>query len=163
MSAFSHSPVFNWAVGIGIPQVTLTKKLWSSIFLLTVGALALLTMGSVFAKLIGDRITQSIYQLGPPAMALGHGDQAERLEQEMRLMKQRLEQSEALQCSIFEEAPDAILLVASSGLIVRANAQAQSMFGYTEEQFLRLTVENLMPEEVRHRHVPLRDAFLPRP
>ncbi|WP_292935950.1 histidine kinase dimerization/phosphoacceptor domain -containing protein [Noviherbaspirillum sp.] len=90
-------------------------------------------------------------------------DLAERAEQEMRAIKQRLEHSEAFQRRIFEEAPNAIILVAPSGRIVRANAEAEKVFGYTGEQLLGLFVEDLLPREVAEHHKSLRESFFADP
>lgn len=70
---------------------------------------------------------------------------------------------EALQRSIFEEAPDAILLVTPSGLILRANLEAQRLFGYSRGQLQAMAVENLLPEGARYRHVGLRQDYFGAP
>lgn len=93
----------------------------------------------------------------------GERDRAEKAEQEIRLIKQQLEQSEALQRSIFEGAPDAVLLVASSGLIVHANRGAESVFGYIRDQLIGLAVEDLLPIAARQHHLGLRDSFFAQP
>ena len=90
-------------------------------------------------------------------------DRAEQAQQQIRQIQQQLERSEALQRAIFEQAPDAILLVALSGAIVRANAEAERVFGYTPAQLQRMTVEELLPEEARQRHAALRASFFAAP
>lgn len=60
---------------------------------------------------------------------------------------------------LLESAPDAIVIVAPSGLIVLANAQAEKMFGYTRRELLGSPVEMLMPERFRERHRQHRRHF----
>jgi PAS domain S-box-containing protein len=90
-------------------------------------------------------------------------DQAEKTAQDIRLVQQKLERSEALQRGIFEEASDALLLVAPAGSIVRANAEAERVFGYTREELRGLIVEELMPQGSRCRHMAHRQAFFAAP
>ncbi|HJV86414.1 MAG TPA: histidine kinase dimerization/phosphoacceptor domain -containing protein [Noviherbaspirillum sp.] len=90
-------------------------------------------------------------------------DLAAKAEREMRTIKQRLEHSEAFQRRIFEEAPNAIILVEPSGRIVRANAEAERVFGYSGEELLRLRVEDLVPEESTGRHQALRESYSEHP
>lgn len=90
-------------------------------------------------------------------------DEAERAERELTRVKQELEQSEALQRGIFDKGPDAILLVAPSGRILRANQQAARLFGYPRERLLALTAEDLVPPAERQRQAALRRDFLSDP
>ncbi|HEX2531264.1 MAG TPA: PAS domain S-box protein [Burkholderiaceae bacterium] len=90
-------------------------------------------------------------------------DKAEQAEREMRDAKQQLERSEAFLRGVFEETPDAVLLVAPTGRIVRASAQAETTFGYPLAQLLTMTVEDLLPPEVRQHHPALRQSFLASP
>lgn len=86
-------------------------------------------------------------------------DLAEKAERELRATQQQLEHSEAFQRRIFEEAPDAILLVSQSGRIVRANMEAEAIFGYTNEQLLALSIEDLMPDQFRQHHQAARTSY----
>lgn len=72
-------------------------------------------------------------------------DCAERAKHAIRMVKDEMEKSEILQRGIFEQAPDAILLVSASGQIVKANAEAARLFGYAAEQLLSLKAEALIP------------------
>lgn len=51
--------------------------------------------------------------------------------------------------TLFNLANDAILLVAENGKILEANAQAVSMYGYTEEEFLNLSITDLRDESTK--------------
>lgn len=90
-------------------------------------------------------------------------DLAEKAEQELRIAQQQLEHSEAFQRRIFEKAPDAILLVAQSGRIIRANMEAEAIFGYTNKQLLALSIEDLMPNEFRQHHQAIRASYFSDP
>lgn len=68
---------------------------------------------------------------------------------------------------VFQAAPDAQLLVSSSGTIREANGQAISLFGYARDELIGARVELLLPESLvdiheRHRESYMRDPQ-PRP
>ncbi|HWH56919.1 MAG TPA: PAS domain-containing sensor histidine kinase [Terriglobales bacterium] len=60
---------------------------------------------------------------------------------------------------LIEYAPDAILQVDSSGAILIANRTAESLFGYSREELVRLNVDALVPEGIRHKHAADRARF----
>lgn len=53
---------------------------------------------------------------------------------------------------LLQFAPDAILLVDSSGAIAYANEAVKLLFGYSAEQILGMNVEQLIPQRYRERH-----------
>lgn len=53
---------------------------------------------------------------------------------------------------LFENAPDATILVDHTGKIVRANAQVETVFRAPRAEVVGKTVEQLMPERFRARH-----------
>lgn len=61
--------------------------------------------------------------------------------------------------SIFEAAPDGIIVFAPDARIETANAYAAQIFGYPLEQFLRLSVEDLVPEAYMEDHVAWREEY----
>lgn len=61
--------------------------------------------------------------------------------------------------SALDAAPDAMIIIDSSGAIQFANRQVSSVFGYTHEQVVGQPVELLMPERFRTRHVGHRDQY----
>ncbi len=54
--------------------------------------------------------------------------------------------------NLFDFAPNAIIAVDQQGLILQANRQAETMFGYTSAEMIGRPVETLMPDSFRHRH-----------
>ncbi len=65
--------------------------------------------------------------------------------------------------SLFETAPDAVIVVDRDGRIVLANAQAGRLFGYAEHGLLGLAVEMLLPESLRAVHGVHRARFMGNP
>ncbi|WP_417763358.1 response regulator [Shewanella sp.] len=61
--------------------------------------------------------------------------------------------------AVLEAAPEAMLIVEDSGALVFSNSRCQSLLGYSAEQLLNMTVEELLPERFRSQHLPLRQAF----
>ncbi|MGH8742949.1 MAG: PAS domain S-box protein, partial [Burkholderiales bacterium] len=64
---------------------------------------------------------------------------------------------------LFESAPDAIVVVDASGLIVRVNAQVQAIFGHSREDLIGEPVEILLPERYRGKHVSHRMSYAAQP
>jgi len=58
---------------------------------------------------------------------------------------------------ILEAAPDAMILVNREGLIRYCNAASVSMFGYTIAELKGMSVEKLVPEDLREKHARLRN------
>ena len=69
--------------------------------------------------------------------------------------------------NLFESSPDAYLIADESGRITVANRQAEALFGYSREELLGLTVEQLVPEGLQidptGQSARLFAALVPRP
>lgn len=61
---------------------------------------------------------------------------------------------------IFESTPDALLVVDQAGRITLANAQAESLFGYSRSELIGQPVEMLVPPRFAARHVDHRARFM---
>lgn len=59
-----------------------------------------------------------------------------------------------------EAAPDAMLISDSRGVIRFANRQVHTLFGYTREEAIGLSVESLVPERFREHHSVHRNEYL---
>ncbi len=64
---------------------------------------------------------------------------------------------------VVEAAPNAIVMINSSGRIEMVNAQAERVFGYPRAEMLGQPIEILMPERFRNDHPELRAAFFSQP
>lgn len=71
----------------------------------------------------------------------------------------------AMLARVFDHAPDAQLLVSDDGLIIKANRQAESLFGYPRDELLGNSIEMLIPERFVPQHAIYRHQFMeaPRP
>ncbi len=70
---------------------------------------------------------------------------------------------EALFRGLVETAPDAIVIVDTSGHIVLVNGLAETLFGYTRKDLLGHPIEILLPPDVRSNHRVLRQQYLAHP
>ena len=64
---------------------------------------------------------------------------------------------------LFNNIPDALIVVDRDGRIVIANSQAERMFGYPPSGLARLRIEELMPESVRGRHRAHQAGYMANP
>jgi two-component system, sensor histidine kinase len=67
--------------------------------------------------------------------------------------------SAELALSVLDAAPDAMIIIDDTGTICFANWQVSSLFGYTHDQIIGLTVEQLMPERFRGDHLAHRRDY----
>jgi PAS domain S-box-containing protein len=74
-----------------------------------------------------------------------------------------LANSEHMVSALLESASQSIVGVDRSGRIVLANARTEEMFGYTRAEVLGSSIEVLLPEAVRGKHVQDRDAYFANP
>ncbi len=64
---------------------------------------------------------------------------------------------------LFNVAPDAMIVVDTSGRIVRANPQAEALFGFDASAMTGQPIEMLMPESARHSHASHRAGYVANP
>jgi PAS domain S-box-containing protein len=62
-----------------------------------------------------------------------------------------------------EAAPDAMVVVDDTGLIIVANQLVEKMFGYTRQEILGQPVETLVPERFRRTHIGHRAGYAAHP
>ena len=65
--------------------------------------------------------------------------------------------------TLFETAPDAMVVVDREGRLVLANPQAERMFGYAQSELDGQPIEILLPENVRAVHVSHRSNYMANP
>ncbi len=78
-------------------------------------------------------------------------------------LAERLRASEMRFRAVVEAVPSAILLIDAKGLIVLANAQAETMFGTPRALLLSTPVDRLVPERFRGPHADLRSRYAEQP
>jgi two-component system, sensor histidine kinase len=62
--------------------------------------------------------------------------------------------------SALDAAPDAMIIVDGSGVILFANRRVAALFGYPHDEVIGQPVESLMPERFRDRHVAHRQDYI---
>ncbi len=87
----------------------------------------------------------------------------EQSQEDTRKFQDELMQTKAMFEGLFELAPDAILVVGRSGDIVRANKQAEKLFGYSRNELFNVHHEILLPERLRKEHMEHRRVYMSDP
>jgi PAS domain S-box-containing protein len=82
---------------------------------------------------------------------------------ERRAAEEALRESEEGQRTLFESAPDPIVVVDADGLMERVNRQAEVMFGYQRSELIGQPVEMLVPERFRDHHKQHRAGYIGSP
>lgn len=82
---------------------------------------------------------------------------------ERRKADERLRASENRFRSLFESSPDAIMVSDAQGKIAEANGQVERFFGYKRADLIGQSIELLMPERFRQKHVSDRDRYAGHP
>lgn len=93
------------------------------------------------------------------AIALEHAGRLERLEAAANAAAA----AEARFRSLFESAPDPILIVRQDGSIMLANGEAERCFGYASGELLQLSLPALIPERYRTKHTQYHGAYFHNP
>jgi len=74
-----------------------------------------------------------------------------------------VDDSEAYFRNLLESAPDAMIIIDEQGKIAIVNAQVEQMFGYERQEILGRTIEALLPDRLRDRHLLHRQGFMADP
>src|SRR5262249_60286198 len=82
---------------------------------------------------------------------------------ERKKVETQARESQEMFFRLFEFAPDAIVVVNQEGLISRANAKTEEMFGYLREELVGQPVEILIPDRFAARHIGSRSQYLQEP
>jgi PAS domain S-box-containing protein len=65
--------------------------------------------------------------------------------------------------SALDAAPDAMIIIEVTGVIAYSNRQASALFGYPHDDIIGISVERLMPERFRVKHVGHRLGYVDSP
>jgi PAS domain S-box-containing protein len=61
--------------------------------------------------------------------------------------------------SVLQSAPDAMIIIDPDGRVLFANQQVTALFGYTRDEIVGASIETLLPERFRARHVGHRRSY----
>lgn len=62
--------------------------------------------------------------------------------------------------SALDSAPDAMVIIDASGAVRFANRQVSVLFGYPHDELIDQSIEKLMPERFRGRHIARRESYV---
>jgi PAS domain S-box-containing protein len=62
--------------------------------------------------------------------------------------------------SALDAAPDAMIIIDADGIIRFTNRQVSALFGYEHDEIVGQSIEMLMPERFRARHVGHRENYV---
>jgi PAS domain S-box-containing protein len=79
-----------------------------------------------------------------------------------RDIRERFLAEERLQLAV-EAAPSGMLMVDQTGAILLVNAEVEHLFGYSRAALLEMSVDQLVPEDLRQRHGALRANYFEAP
>jgi PAS domain S-box-containing protein len=71
--------------------------------------------------------------------------------------------AEVMTPTLFDAAPDGLVVVEQDGVIALVNRQVETVFGYRRQELLGQSIEILIPEQVRHAHVQHRAQYMAAP
>lgn len=71
---------------------------------------------------------------------------------ERRGIEEAMQKSRNMLERLFENAPDAVVVVDGNGLIRKVNQQTEVLFGYMREELIGHRIEQLIPERFHRRH-----------
>ena len=69
----------------------------------------------------------------------------------------------AYMADLIDVIPDAIISIDNSGRVIRVNSQACLLFGYSQEEFLKIEIETIIPQRFRSGHKMFRDTYFTAP
>jgi len=75
----------------------------------------------------------------------------------------RSQKTDSFNTLIFENSAEAILIADSKGKIIQANPSCLNLFEYSLDEIIGLEVEELIPKELKHKHVVHREDFIKNP
>ncbi|MFS2124628.1 response regulator [Pseudomonas sp. Pseusp97] len=79
---------------------------------------------------------------------------------ELESRQAALRATEAWYRGIIEASPDGMVVLGADGSILMTNPQLDALFGYERGELVGSTVERLVPQAARERHVALRSGFM---
>lgn len=87
-------------------------------------------------------------------------EETSRQSDKLQLQRDEIIETERWYREIIESAPDGMLLVDEQGVIISTNGTFDSMFGYAKGELQGQSVEILVSDAIRDKHVALREGFM---
>ena len=167
-NSFPGSPGTNWKVGDvrGALEVSVPVRNWQSaatgVLNKTFGImLIVLFMGMASVWMITRRLQLS---LGSTRQLSAEREKANlqlrREIDERRFIERNLRLSESKLNSIFDSAPEGIVVINTHGVIIQANTAAATMFGHDDDGLVGQEVSVLMGAEARPQHAKDLNTYL---
>lgn len=91
------------------------------------------------------------------------GRKINELDKEKALEITERKESEKWFQAVIEASPSAMIVVNQKGLVTLMNKQAETLFGYNQDELLGKPVKSLVPESVRERHPTYSSGFFQNP
>jgi PAS domain S-box-containing protein len=82
---------------------------------------------------------------------------------ERQAAEEALRQCRTMFEKFYEHSPDALVVVDETGKIDRVNVEAEGLFGLSRERMLGQSIEMLVPERLRERHLAHRVSYMKNP
>jgi two-component system sensor kinase FixL len=158
---------FNWIflmfggfiLACGTTHILGIWTLWRPVYWLD-GSVKAITAGLSLATAV------TLWPLIPKALSLPSPTQLKDINNDLKIQiverdeaVGKLTRSEEKFKALLESAPDAIVIVNGRGEISLVNAQMEKLFGYQREELVGRSVEIVIPERYRQRHVDHRATF----
>jgi PAS domain S-box-containing protein len=177
LQAFHQSELTGWSTAIWATKAVLGAPLqavWQAL-----GWMALLAFSLVvgLALWVGRIISQSVGHAARAAVALGEGralppngtpvaevnmliSELQETAAKRQAAEEAVRQSRTMFETLYEQSPDAIIVVDEIGKIDRVNAPAEALFGFSRERMLGQSIEILLPERLRNVHPAHRAGYM---
>lgn len=186
----SRSNLSGWTVAISVPTEQLTRQPNAILLYGGGGMLLILLAGLVVAARESARIAQAVQALIPAALALGREERpsaprsnmaetnevGDALERAYQLLQQRTSERDQATLSIAERSlademfrlaveacPSGMVMTDSDGRIVMINSEIERLFGYARDELVGLSVDVLVPERLRAKHLCQRHKYAAAP
>jgi PAS domain S-box-containing protein len=184
------SSVSEWSVGVSVPVAQFHRQPNMVLLYGGIGMLGIVLAGLILATCESTRIARAVQDLIPAALALGHGETpvtrpsgvretdevARALESAHQLLKQRTIERDKATLSIAERSlaeemfrlaveacPSGMVMADSDGKIVMINTETEHLFGYSRNELVGQSVDILVPERLRMKHMCTRHRFMSAP
>jgi PAS domain S-box-containing protein len=184
------SSVSGWTVAISVPVAQFARQPNVVLLYGGIGMLCIVLAGLILATRESARIARAVQNLIPAALALGRGETpvsapsgvretdevAHALGSAHQLLAQRTFERDKAAHSVAERSlademfrlaveacPSGMVMTDSDGKIVMINTEVEQLFGYTRDELVGQSVDLLVPDRLRMKHMCSRLRFMSAP